>query len=60
MSSSDSRPIAFLDLAAQQKRLGPVLRQRLDAVLAHCRFVMGPEVAELEGRLAEWLVRGSA
>ncbi|MDN6714541.1 MAG: aminotransferase DegT, partial [Acetobacter sp.] len=54
MSSSDSRPIAFLDLAAQQKRLGPVLRQRLDAVLAHCRFVMGPEVAELEGRLAEW------
>ncbi|OUJ12803.1 DegT/DnrJ/EryC1/StrS aminotransferase family protein [Acetobacter okinawensis] len=54
MSSSDDRPIAFLDLAAQQERIGPVLRQRLDAVLAHCRFVMGPEVTELEGRLAEW------
>lgn len=54
MSSSDNRPIAFLDLAAQQKRIGPVLRQRLDAVLAHCRFVMGPEVGELEGRLAAW------
>ncbi|MDE7548158.1 DegT/DnrJ/EryC1/StrS family aminotransferase [Acetobacter fabarum] len=54
MSSSDNQPIAFLDLAAQQKRMEPVLRQRLDAVLAHCRFVMGPEVAELEGRLAAW------
>ncbi|MCP1243097.1 aminotransferase class I/II-fold pyridoxal phosphate-dependent enzyme [Acetobacter lambici] len=54
MSSSDTRPIAFLDLAAQQKRMEPVLRQRLDAVLAHCRFVMGPEVGELEERLAAW------
>ena len=54
MSSSDDRPIAFLDLAAQQERIGPALRQRLDAVLAHCRFVMGPEVMELEGRLAAW------
>ena len=54
MSSSDDRPIAFLDLAAQQERIGPALRQRLDAVLAHCRFVMGPEVTELEGRLAAW------
>ncbi|MFT9425326.1 MAG: DegT/DnrJ/EryC1/StrS family aminotransferase [Acetobacter syzygii] len=54
MSSSDNRPIAFLDLAAQQKRIEPVLRQRLEAVLAHCRFVMGPEVGELEERLAAW------
>ncbi|MFT8418093.1 MAG: DegT/DnrJ/EryC1/StrS family aminotransferase [Acetobacter sp.] len=54
MSSLDNRPIAFLDLAAQQKRMEPALRQRLEAVLAHCRFVMGPEVAELEGRLAAW------
>ncbi|MGG6430569.1 DegT/DnrJ/EryC1/StrS family aminotransferase [Acetobacter ghanensis] len=54
MSSSDNRPIAFLDLAAQQKRMEPVLRQRLEAVLAHCRFVMGPEVTELEERLAAW------
>lgn len=48
------KPIAFLDLPAQQKRLGPALRARVDAVLDHCRFVMGPEVAELEQRLAEW------
>ncbi|GAN69711.1 DegT/DnrJ/EryC1/StrS family aminotransferase [Acetobacter orleanensis] len=48
------KPIAFLDLPAQQKRLGPALRARVDAVLDHCRFVMGPEVAELEQRLADW------
>nr|WP_298798437.1 DegT/DnrJ/EryC1/StrS family aminotransferase [uncultured Acetobacter sp.] len=48
------KPIAFLDLPAQQKRLGPALRARVDAVLDHCRFVMGPEVAELEQRLAAW------
>jgi UDP-2-acetamido-2-deoxy-ribo-hexuluronate aminotransferase len=45
-------PIPFLDLAAQQRRLGPALRARIDSVLEHCRFVLGPEVAELEARLA--------
>ena len=45
-------PIAFLDLAAQQRRIEAPLRARLEAVLAHCRFVLGPEVEELEGRLA--------
>jgi dTDP-4-amino-4,6-dideoxygalactose transaminase len=46
------QPIPFLDLKAQQKRIAPELRRRLDAVLAHCQFVLGPEVAELEGVLA--------
>ena len=47
-------PIPFLDLKAQQVRLQGRLRPRIDAVLAHCQFVLGPEVAELEGRLAEF------
>ncbi len=46
--------IRFLDLAAQQARLGAGLRARVDAVLAHCQFVLGPEVLELETRLAEY------
>ncbi len=45
-------PIPFLDLKAQQARIAPELRRRLDAVLAHGQFVLGPEVAELEGALA--------
>src|SRR5208282_1018123 len=32
--------------------LGPKLRQRLDAVLVHGQFILGPEVAELERELA--------
>ena len=44
--------IAFLDLAAQQRRLEPGLSARLAAVLAHGQFILGPEVTELEQRLA--------
>ena len=47
-------PIRFLDLPAQQARLGEGLRRRIDAVITHCGFVLGPEVAELEGRLAAY------
>jgi len=46
--------IPFLDLKAQQARIAPELRRRLEAVLAHCQFVLGPEVAELEQRLASY------
>jgi dTDP-4-amino-4,6-dideoxygalactose transaminase len=47
-------PIPFLDLKAQQARLGPALRARVDAVLAHCQFILGPEVIELEQKLAAY------
>ncbi|MEJ0045827.1 MAG: DegT/DnrJ/EryC1/StrS aminotransferase family protein [Rhodospirillales bacterium] len=49
-----SQPIPFLDLKAQQARLGPALRARIDAVLAHCQFILGPEVTELEQKLATY------
>ena len=45
-------PIPFLDLKAQQARIASELRRRLDAVLAHGQFILGPEVAELEAALA--------
>src|SRR6202142_3896287 len=45
--------IPFLDLKAQQARIAPELRRRLDGVLAHCQFILGPEVAELEAELAK-------
>ncbi len=45
-------PIPFLDLPAQQRRIAGPLRARLDAVLAHCQFILGPEVAEFESALA--------
>src|SRR5271166_4171777 len=44
--------IPFVDLKAQQARIAPELRRRIDGVLAHCQFILGPEVAELEAALA--------
>ncbi len=46
--------VPFLDLKAQQARIAPELRRRLDGVLAHCQFILGPEVAELEAQLASY------
>lgn len=45
--------IAFIDLAAQQARLGDAVHKAVLAVLDHGRYIMGPEVAELEAALAE-------
>ena len=52
MDAAHFPPVPFLDLKAQQARLGPNLRHRLDAVLAHGQYILGPEVAELEAKLA--------
>ena len=51
---SDKRPIPFLDLKAQQARIATDLRRRLDKVLEHCQFVLGPEVREFEAELAKF------
>ena len=48
------RAIPFIDLKAQQARIAADLRRRLDAVLDHCQFILGPEVAELEAALAQF------
>jgi UDP-2-acetamido-2-deoxy-ribo-hexuluronate aminotransferase len=47
-------PIPFLNLPAQQARIRDDLRRRLDAVLDHCQFILGPEIAELEQELARF------
>ena len=42
----------FIDLAAQQRRLRDRIDTRIAAVLDHGAYIMGPEFAELEERLA--------
>jgi UDP-2-acetamido-2-deoxy-ribo-hexuluronate aminotransferase len=44
--------IKFVDLAPQYRALQASIDSRMRAVLAHGQFIMGPEVAELEERLA--------
>jgi dTDP-4-amino-4,6-dideoxygalactose transaminase len=45
--------IAFVDLERQQRRLGHRLSSRIQAVLDHGRYIMGPEVGELEEQLSD-------
>jgi UDP-2-acetamido-2-deoxy-ribo-hexuluronate aminotransferase len=44
----------FVDLAAQQTRIKDKIDANIQKVLAHGNYILGPEVAELEERLAEF------
>lgn len=46
--------VHFIDLAAQQDRLRADIEAGIAAVLAHGQYILGPEVAELEGKLAAY------
>lgn len=46
--------IPFIDLAAQQDRLRAEIEAGIARVLAHGQYILGPEVAELEERLAAY------
>jgi UDP-2-acetamido-2-deoxy-ribo-hexuluronate aminotransferase len=49
------KTIEFIDLKAQQQKIYPQLRDRIDRVLAHGKYIMGPEIKELEERLAAYV-----
>jgi dTDP-4-amino-4,6-dideoxygalactose transaminase len=44
----------FVDLQAQRRRLSPQIEDAIARVLEHGKFISGPEVAELEEKLAEF------
>ncbi|RMF08246.1 MAG: DegT/DnrJ/EryC1/StrS aminotransferase family protein [Alphaproteobacteria bacterium] len=44
-------PLAFIDLAAQQRRIRPQIDAAIARVLDHGKYIMGPEVGELERQL---------
>jgi UDP-2-acetamido-2-deoxy-ribo-hexuluronate aminotransferase len=46
--------IHFIDLAAQQNRLRVEIEAGISRVLAHGKYILGPEVQELEDRLADY------
>src|SRR5450631_3857471 len=45
-------PVPFIDIGAQRRRLGKSIDDAVSRVLAHCQFINGPEVAQLEAELA--------
>ncbi|MGH8772818.1 MAG: DegT/DnrJ/EryC1/StrS family aminotransferase, partial [Burkholderiales bacterium] len=44
----------FVDLKTQYRQLKNVIDERIKRVLDHGQFILGPEVAELEGKLARY------
>lgn len=46
--------IPFIDLKTQYQALKPKIQARIDAVLEHGQYIMGPEVKELEDKLAAY------
>jgi UDP-2-acetamido-2-deoxy-ribo-hexuluronate aminotransferase len=55
-----SKKFAFIDLKAQQRAILPLLLERIQRVLSHGQYIMGPEVAELEQKLAAYVGAGHA
>jgi UDP-2-acetamido-2-deoxy-ribo-hexuluronate aminotransferase len=47
--------IEFIDLKTQQQRILPDIERRMKVVLAHGQYIMGPEVKELEEKLAAYV-----
>lgn len=45
----------FIDLAAQQNRIKVEIDAAIQRVLAHGKYILGPEVAELEEKLADYV-----
>src|ERR1700749_2038365 len=47
-----SDPIAFIDLQAQRRRLGEPLNKAIQAAVEGGQWILGPQVTELEEKLA--------
>jgi UDP-2-acetamido-2-deoxy-ribo-hexuluronate aminotransferase len=45
----------FIDLKRQYDTIQPLIDQRIKIVLQHGKFIMGPEIKELEDRLASYV-----
>jgi dTDP-4-amino-4,6-dideoxygalactose transaminase len=48
----ETKPIPFIDVAAQRRRLGSAVDEAVARVLGHCQFIQGPEVRAFEAELA--------
>ena len=47
--------IPFIDLKTQYRNIEDKIKSRINTVLEHGQYIMGPEVKELEGKLAEYV-----
>lgn len=54
-AGEQNKPIAFIDLVAQQKMIRTRIEAGITGVLDHGRYILGPEVAEFEKKLAAFV-----
>ncbi len=47
-----SKPIAFIDLDAQRRRIGPRMEKAILAAVEQGQYILGPQVVEFETKLA--------
>lgn len=52
---SQHKAIDFIDLKTQQDLIRPALEKNIHRVLHHGQYIMGPEIKQLEERLAEYI-----
>ena len=52
---SPEAPLPFIDLAAQQAALRPSIERGIETVLRHGQYIMGPEIKQLEDKLAAYV-----
>jgi UDP-2-acetamido-2-deoxy-ribo-hexuluronate aminotransferase len=49
------KPIEFVDLKTQASLIGNDIKSSIDRVISHGKFIMGPEVYELEEKLSDFV-----
>jgi UDP-2-acetamido-2-deoxy-ribo-hexuluronate aminotransferase len=50
-----NKPLAFIDLKAQQEKIYSRILEKIQSVLTHGQYILGPEITELEERLASYV-----
>lgn len=50
-----NQPVQFIDLKEQYRRYKADIQWRIEAVLEHGQYILGPEVAEIEKALADFV-----
>ncbi len=54
-TAQTAKKIDFIDLVAQQSRIRKQIDERIRRVLDHGQYILGPEVTELESKLAQFV-----
>lgn len=55
VNAGESYSMEFVDLKTQYRRIQEDIQRRIQIVLDHGQYIMGPEVAELEEKLADFV-----